>query len=135
MKKLNNAAIVFLGFAIVLSSFVNLLLKPDVVQAQSNGSVILITVGAPSNCAWPVGVTVTNGMILCATNSTISPLYYAVNGGAFAPLITAGGGTTYTGTLPIVVTGTVINCPTCVSTANFKATFDSAAITATTTVQ
>jgi hypothetical protein len=69
------------------------LLSPTKASAQSvsNGVVTILNAGAPANCAWPTGATVTSGLALCATTSG---LYWAVNGGAFQAVAGAAGGVT-----------------------------------------
>ena len=50
---------------------------------------------------------------LCAVGSGTSfTMYVAYNGGAYAPLT---GATTISGTAPIVVNGSTVSCPTCVT--------------------
>jgi len=104
-------AMVLLALSLLTLSGVSLL-RPTPVEAQasSNGVFVLLQVGAPSGCVWPAGATVTNGMALCATTSG---LYYSLNGSAtFTPVA---GAVTLTGTAPIVVSGTTVSCPTCVT--------------------
>lgn len=84
--------------------------RPVTAQAAGNGVFVLLQAGTPASCVWPAGATVTNGMAICATTS--GP-YYALNGSAtFLPFANSA---TVTGTTPIVVTGTAVSCPTCVT--------------------
>ena len=46
-------------------------------SSQNTGVMVMVGVGTPASCAWPVGITVTNGMAICPTSSG---LYYALNG-------------------------------------------------------
>ncbi len=71
-----------------------------------------------AGCTWPTAyATVSNGVALCPLNLSGQPgLAIAINGGAFVQIpMTQGGSSPYTATLPVVVTGQVISCPTCVT--------------------
>jgi hypothetical protein len=96
--------------------------RPLPVKAQSTVAPVILLqqmVSSVSACAVPTGNTLPNSAVYCTVNSgtlATSGLYVSYNGGLFVPAVASSSGPSYTATSPIVLTGTVISCPSCATT-------------------
>jgi hypothetical protein len=132
-------ASVLLAFALLINVSVRIA-TPAIAQSAVQ-TPIYLSATSLSGCAWPSGTgiptwTGTNVTAVCFLDiSGSAGMALAVAGGSFTQVLPVSGGT-YTGTSPIVVSGTVISCPTCVVAGQaVSATFNSATISGTLTPQ
>jgi hypothetical protein len=111
----------FFGAIIVIA--LAILIRPDLnVRAQSTATPLFFAPQAANSlagCVIPTGSTVPNSVFFCFVNTHVaatSGLYYALDGTTTWNPVTSPSSAPYTGTLPIVVTGQAISCPTCAVT-------------------
>lgn len=114
----------FYSFAAILAMAVLLgfaAFRPKSVNAQAAATPLFFAPQAANSvagCAIPSGWTLPNAVFFCFVNSgtaSTSGLYFSINGSTtWNPLIPPAGGAII-GTAPIVVTGSAVSCPTCVT--------------------
>jgi hypothetical protein len=95
--------------------------RPQPVNAQSTATPLFFAPQAANSvagCVVPTGSTLPNAVFFCFVNTgtpSTSGLFFALNGGTTWTNLVPPAGGSYTATSPVVVTGTVISCPTCVT--------------------